>query len=400
MKLKTFKITNFRGYKEETVIDFDNLTAFVGKNDVGKSSILEALYIFFHGNEKDSIVKIDQADLNVSVDHDQCIILSACFTELPEEIIIDDTVKTSLQEEYMLNSEKQLEIIKKFKNGKSSVFIKAKHPTNKSCQDLLTKKNKELKDIIKEFDIPCNSLNINSTMRKAIWEHFQDALELNDIEIDVTKEDAKNIWAQLSRYIPEYVLFQSDRKNSDGDSEIQDPLKIAVTEILKDSELQSKLKAVAEEVVTKLQDVSNRTLDKLREMDPTIADSLNPVITAADKLKWQDVFKNVSISGDDNIPINKRGSGVRRLILLNFFRAEAERRMSNTKSTGIIYAIEEPETSQHNRNQKILTNAFKQLCKSKNTQVLLTTHSSYVVKQLDYSNIRVIKDSGNKKNCC
>ena len=35
MKLKTFKITNFRGYKEETVIDFDNLTAFVGKNDVG-----------------------------------------------------------------------------------------------------------------------------------------------------------------------------------------------------------------------------------------------------------------------------------------------------------------------------------------------------------------------------
>ncbi len=40
MKLKTFKITNFRGYKEETVIDFDNLTAFVGKNDVGKGDFI------------------------------------------------------------------------------------------------------------------------------------------------------------------------------------------------------------------------------------------------------------------------------------------------------------------------------------------------------------------------
>lgn len=95
-------------------------------------------------------------------------------------------------------------------------------------------------------------------------------------------------------------------------------------------------------------------------MDSGIASTLNPVIST-DKLKWSDVFKHVSISGDEEIPINKRGSGVKRLVLLNFFRAEAERRAEETRHTGIIYAIEEPETSQHNNHQRMLITALKEL---------------------------------------
>lgn len=42
MKIKSMGIKNFRGYKEEVYIDFCNLTAFVGKNDIGKSSIFSS----------------------------------------------------------------------------------------------------------------------------------------------------------------------------------------------------------------------------------------------------------------------------------------------------------------------------------------------------------------------
>ena len=151
-------------------------------------------------------------------------------------------------------------------------------------------------------------------MRKSIWEHYSDALDLQDIEIDVSKEDAKKIWDKLSFYMPVYSLFQSDRRNSDGDSEVQDPLKEAVKQIINDDELKQTLISVAEIVEEKLREVSNRTLKKLQEIDPDIASSLTPIIPAADKLKWADVFKSVSISGDHDIPINKRGSGVKRLI--------------------------------------------------------------------------------------
>ena len=45
MKIKNIRIMNFRGYMQETKIDFNDLTAFVGKNDVGKSTILEAVVV-------------------------------------------------------------------------------------------------------------------------------------------------------------------------------------------------------------------------------------------------------------------------------------------------------------------------------------------------------------------
>ena len=37
MKLKTLRMKNFRGYREETIVEFDDLAAFVGRNDAGTS---------------------------------------------------------------------------------------------------------------------------------------------------------------------------------------------------------------------------------------------------------------------------------------------------------------------------------------------------------------------------
>ena len=46
MKIKQVKISNFRSYKKEVIINFNDLNIFVGKNDIRKSTILEALDIF------------------------------------------------------------------------------------------------------------------------------------------------------------------------------------------------------------------------------------------------------------------------------------------------------------------------------------------------------------------
>ena len=40
MKIDSIKLKNFRGYRSETEINFNDLTVFVGKNDIGKSTIL------------------------------------------------------------------------------------------------------------------------------------------------------------------------------------------------------------------------------------------------------------------------------------------------------------------------------------------------------------------------
>lgn len=391
LKLCEFKIKNFRGYAGETVINFDDLTVFVGRNDVGKSTILEALDIFFYDGKH--IIKQDKNDTNITQrtrdDLETC--LTAVFTDLPDSIVIDAAHPTNLQSEYLLNADGNLEIVKKFSNGGTiKAFIKAIHPTNPLCADLLLKKNSELKTVVRDNSIKCDNLAVNSVLRAAIWQHFADCIKLAEVEIDASKEDAKKIADKLALFMPIYSLFQSDRSNSDGDGEIQDPLKEAVKQIIGSPEIQEKLDAIADQVKHTLEDVSSRTLEKLNEMDSSVARTLTPVIPETASLKWAEVFKSVSITGDD-IPINKRGSGVKRIILLNFFRAEAEKRAAERNNAAVIYAIEEPETSQHTHNQQILIAALKALAAANNTQVILTTHSATVVKELDFGCLRLIE---------
>ena len=398
MKLHSVKIENFRSYKDEIQVTFDNFTAFVGRNDIGKSTVLEASDVFF--NDGKGIIKLDKDDINkqAKAQGNEDVSITVCFEDLPDTIVIDAANQTTLKDEYLLNTNRQLEVIKKYpKAGKPRVFVKANHPSDENCCDLLLKKNAELRKIVQENTIQCENQTINAVMRKAIWDHFGASLNLQETEIDVSKADAKDIWEKLQNYLPMYSLFQSDRKNGDGDSEVQDPLKEAVKQILSNENLTNKFDQIAQEVQVQLNDVAQRTLDKLQEMHPEIANSLSPVIPSTDSLKWADVFKSVSIAGDDGIPINKRGSGVKRLILLNFFRAEAERRKTTDNIPSIIYAIEEPETSQHSANQKLLIEALLELSKSDNTQVVVTTHSAPLVKNLEFAHLRLVKDEKGTK---
>ena len=393
MKIDSVTLSNFRGYKNETTILFNDLTVFVGKNDAGKSTVLEALDLFF--NDGRGVIKYDRADINVD-NTDNEFVIGVTFEDLPERVIVDATFQTTLADEFLLDKDGKLKVIKKYNGSKcTNVLLKAFQPTNPQCADLHLKKRNELKAIIQDQRIPCDNTTINSVMRKAIWKSCEADLRLDEVYIDVTAgEDTKKIWAKLATFLPLYSLFQSDRQNSDGDKEVQDPLKAAVALYFQDAELRQTLNEVAEKVETRLKEVADRTLTKLREMDSNVANSLKPVIPAAESLKWADVFKNVSITADEDIPINKRGSGVKRLVLLNFFRAEAERRQQEGNNTGIIYAIEEPETSQHFANQKILADALINLSGTPHTQVVLTTHSGVFVKKLKYDDLRLISENG------
>lgn len=65
MKISSVYIKNFRGYKNETRIILNDLTAFVGQNDAGKSTLLEALDVFF--NDGKNLVKMDKSDIMLHI---------------------------------------------------------------------------------------------------------------------------------------------------------------------------------------------------------------------------------------------------------------------------------------------------------------------------------------------
>ena len=382
MKLTGLKLQNFRGYKDETSISFDDLTIIVGRNDAGKSSILDALNIFFND------VEIDQHDANVNGDNTN-VRITCLFSELPNEIILDEQHPTTLQRERLLREDGQLEICRVFscsaaKGKQTRVFANAHHPRADGCADLLALKIKELKTRATERKANLAGVNqtIKTELRQAIWGSTAD-LQLGAAEIDLSTETGKTVWEQVKLHLPVFALFKSDRTSTDQDEEAQDPMKAAIKEAIKGHEAQ--LNEVVTQVKAKLESLAAKTVEKIQEMSPDLAQSLSPQVK---NKNWDSLF-SVSLTGDDGISINKRGSGTRRLVLLNFFRARAED-AAFSRDTGAIYAVEEPETSQHPNHQLMLLDAFQELTEQGHAQVILTTHTPTLARKVDRNFLRLV----------
>lgn len=388
MKFKKLRLRNFRCYRDEISIDFENITVLIGKNDSGKSTIMDALDIFLNDKnpDKDDACKHGEPkDLTIICE----------FEKIPTEVIIDDTNPTKLKEEFLINPAGRLEIHKNYsghtQNPKcTNISAYALHPVNDGLIDILQLKNADLKKRAKELDVDLQYVNIkaNAPIRAAIRSKFPD-IKLKPILIPLNEENAKSVWDGLKNYIPAFALFKSDRASTDQDPEAQDPLNAAIKEAIKAKE--EDLRKISKYVEEEVKKIAKATVDKIREMDPNLASELNPEFKPQ---KWESLFK-ASITGDEGIPINKRGSGVKRLILLNFFRAKADQELKISGKNTIIYCIEEPETSQHPNNQRMLIAAFNEL--SINSQVVLSTHTPMLVRSLPDISLRYIQVSNDKK---
>ncbi len=396
MRLESVSIANFRCYQQEVTVWFNDLTTFIGKNDIGKSSVLEALEIFFN-NET---VKIESGDANV-YSGDTKVSITCEFSELPPSLTLDAGAATTLAAEYLLTAAGTLKIRKVFdcKTAKPTeeVSLLAHHPTAPGVDNLLDLKERDLQVLVKkkELDVP---LKGNPGMRQALW-LSEPNLQLAEVAIPLSKgkEDGKKIWDQLQAHLPMFALFQSDRNSKDSDGEVQAPMMAAVTQAL--TELQAEINAIQTKVRQKTEEIASLTHDALKTIDPNLAKELTPQFTPPTQAKWKGLF-SVNMETDDGIPLNKRGSGIRRLILVSFFKAAAERRLaSGDKTRSIIYAIEEPETAQHPNNQKILIESFKALAGDDGCQVILTTHSPGFAAELPTDSIRYVTRDLAKKPC-
>ncbi|HHT8904551.1 TPA: AAA family ATPase [Burkholderia cenocepacia] len=220
MRLKSVKLTNFRGYRATTIISIDDtLTGIVGRNDYGKSTILEALAIFF---ENDS-VKVDKSDMNCFSlgEGDEQFEIACEFDGLPDALVLDENAVTTLAQEYLLNAEGALEIVKIFKasTGKlERTAIRCQHPADADLAKLLSLKMAELKKLGEQRGVADQIADkrVASQWRQAIRIAGQ-PLVFQDTLLDVSKGisvDNKSIWDRIQDRLPTFALFKADRESS------------------------------------------------------------------------------------------------------------------------------------------------------------------------------------------
>ena len=384
MRLVRLKVRNFRCYANEISVDFDDLTAIIGRNDAGKSALLEALAIFFEE------AKLDKDDGSVAGNATD-VEISCEFGDYPLEAVIDRDFQTTFADEFLLNGEGRLELVKKYNGALATpkvtgIYARARHPSADGYGDLLQLKKAELIKRAADLGVDLTGVprNANAPIRAAIWRNAPE-LGISEMLVSLDEADGKQVWSRLSTYLPTFALFKSDRASTDQDPEAQDPLKAAIRDAVKSKE--AELQRIQEHVEEEVRKIAEATVEKIKEMDPTLASTLSPVITAK---KWDSLFQT-SITGDHGIPLNKRGSGVKRLVLLNFFRAKAERAAHEAEKTSVIYAVEEPETSQHPRNQRMLMAALTELSAAPGRQVIVTTHTPMLARAVPENSLRFVR---------
>ena len=398
MKLTKVILHNYRCYTDDIPVSMDNLTCIIGRNDVGKSSIMEALDAFFNDNN------INKSDLSATAPaDDQKIEITCIFTNLPEEMVLDTSAPCNLDEEGLLNAQKELEIKRVWDcTGKTlgkSTYLHCNYYNAPEAAGLLSKKKDTLKTFIQNNSIAMldgGRTTINRDMRKAIRVHYNMVARSEQyIKVDggLTAEDnIKSIWKVISDQLPIYALFKMDRVLSDKDGNVQDPMKLAIEEALKVEEIQQKLRDVEEFVKTHTSEIADATIKKLANFDSKLAERLQSSFSK--DCKWASVF-DISLLNENNIPLNKRGSGIRRLVLLSFFQAQAETKKQEKNAPSIIYAIEEPETSQHPEHQLEIIRSLITLAEQPSTQVVFTTHSANLVCEIPIESIRYVVNEPN-----
>lgn len=379
MKLISIKLRNFRIYKDEITIQLSDLNCLIGKNDIGKSTVLEAINIFFNDG-------IEKTDLSVNT-QDETIEMTCLFEDFQENIILDSTVETSLLDESLLNREGFLEVKKTYKMGGAitkSTYLIAYHETHEKLISILTLKNSPLKTLATELDVDLTGINKtkNPPIRKAIKLKIESPKELIELKVDGsldTENNLKAVWSKLKDFLPIFTLFKVDKTINDKDKDVQDPMNQAIKETLAIPEIKALLDKIEEEIKAKSTVVAEQTLEKLKEIDASLAEKMKSDFSKLPS--WDKIF-DLTLLNENNVPLNKRGSGVKRLVLLSFFQAQAEKRKIENSAPSIIYAIEEPETAQHPNHQKILINSLIRLSERTNVQVMFTTHSANLVREI------------------
>lgn len=392
MKISSITIENYKCFGQATTIKLDDFTAFIGKNDAGKSTILEAIALCYGS------FPWQEEDLHQSPNGDRCAParITLTFTDLPKTLILDEDYATNLKDERLLNTKGELEFIHTFGHGCNQTFLKAVHPHSEPWSKLHSLNNMGVKKLLKELKPESNAdKRKNGDMRKEILDYLEQTQKEQFKETDLEfNEHLKAISKALLASRPTYHYLRVDRVNNDSDTELQDPGKEILKAILQEDDIQDDLKKLSDKLNHRLQSTTHEAL-KIAKRFPGQETSFKNTLGSVDKITPESIYKSVNLVDDQGIKLNKHGSGLRRLVLLNTFIAIELHKKGKQDVPNCIFAIEEPEVNLHHDLLHQLLKQLQQETGSLYSQCLIASHSSEAVLLIPHKHLRIISlDNG------
>ncbi len=367
MRVQSISLVNFRSFKELGPIHIGPMATIVGKNDVGKSNLLRALDLFFAS-------KSTATDDDIHAGCEEDIIIEAGLSDFPTEIELEDGVKTTFSEEQLTDQEGLLRIRKVFPVGNLSKPIITLIVNDFQDEDfarLCTLKEAELNKRFEALGMDAQKSGrgiTNKSKRDAIRDIARKRnVPLGKMEIELSAKDG--LWQVIQRMLPELTLFPVDTKLGVSETTFQSQFRPIVKEA-----------ATGEAVSKAREDFTKAIFEKLQVevglMHGQLARYTDAFVSlrAVPEFAW-DKAVSFDIKGVDSQGVEqsleRRGSGLRRLLMVAFFQYLSDKR---TQGGNYIFAIEEPENCLHPGLQRELVESLRELT-TIGYQVIVTSHS-------------------------
>lgn len=323
MKISKIKIENFRSI-ESAEIQPGSFNTFVGRNNHGKSNILEAMEWFYLGKGEISEIK----RCGAAVDEDVVVELEFCNAMQGIEHISNDENKKKIRN---IIGDNDSFIVRRTSKDPKNRFIY--NDQKRAWQKQPTGADSAFNNCIPRFEFILTDKNLKEVsafkaatpIGQMLGSVFSEALEKDDK------------YLAFKRTFEE--LFQSPDSN----------------------------------VRTIMQETSDRVRSHLVMQFPDCAS----VEFKVEIPPFEEFFKGYSTTVDDGVPTDAtdKGDGMQRALMLAIIKAHADSRRSDALGKAFVFFIDEAELHLHPTAQRQLKRALASLSDSVD-QVFITTHSS------------------------
>lgn len=404
MEIKSFRIKNYRSIKDsgDCYLSGDNVTILAGKNEAGKTAILEALEDF----DTEKTIRQEAIYYPPEENEDSPPEIKITFTISKSEII-----KISEANEFEYN--KKIDVVEIIKTYPDNYYL-SQNTTEKLGIEIpdgtkveITKDRENLIEILKEVQLPHTNfppLNFDNlpTSETALTNYraiIEPQLETSKIQkIFLTKFDKylekislfrklDNAHAdfifEIKRYIPYFILFSSFEDKFPSEA----PLDTAKdNSLISDLDLISDLKLDTIISGTPAQKkMHRRELNiKLREDYMKYWNQDESTIS----IDWGDQNLYFFIEDEDGrvLPPNMRSKG-KQWHLAFYVRVTAR----SKEDVPNVILIDEPGLSLHARAQKDILSKLSD--SSKEVPIIFSTHSPYLIETEKLNRIRLVSRS-------
>jgi len=409
MKIESIKIENFRSFKDETVY-FDDYTCFVGANGCGKSTVLNALNIFFRQN-KDCMT--DLCKLSIEDFHhkiiDNPIKITVTFTDLSDEAKKDlsdyarqDKLSVSSIAKY--NPNENIAEVKQYGNRLGFEAFRKYFEADKNGAKVV-----ELKKIYSDLQNQYNDLstaNSKAAMAQSLKDY--EANHKNSCVLIQSEDQFYGVSKGKNRLAPhiQWVFIPATKDVTEESEESKTSalgqlLARTVRSKVNFKEKIGNLKKITQDQYQKILDNEQSVLNEISDtLKRKLESWAHPGISA--KILWkQDANKSVKVEEPwAYIRIGERGfegelarfgHGLQRSLLLALLQELTT--VSEDTFPTLIMGIEEPEIYQHPPQARHLAETLVELSE-KNSQIMICSHNPLFIPGESFESIRLVREKG------